>query len=211
MTLGLLATAAAALPPRSADQALLQRVLDEQAVARALPEPSWLEYFWHVLLTAVEAVVQPVLARLGGLPVGGVARALAIAALAVVILLAVGLAVRFLRRRRAAAADPAGASAAPTPEADEAARPAASWRDVLEARLAAGDVAGAVEALWWWLAITVSREPVDASWTTRELLARAGRSDLRALGTGLDRLTYAAARPRPDDVRAFVDRLQAAL
>lgn len=206
-----LAAAAAALPPRAADEALLRRVMDEQAVARALPEPSWLDYLWHLLRTAVEAVLRPVLSRLDGLPVQGLARALAVAALAAVALLAVGLAVRWLRRRRQAVLPGSDARGQAGAAPQDASRPAASWRGAFEERLAAGDVAGAVEALWWWLATAIAREPVDASWTTHELLTRAGRPDLRAIGVGLDRLTYAAARPGADDVRALATRLQAAL
>ena len=33
------------------------------------------------------------------------------------------------------------------------------------------DRGAALDALWWWLATRSSREPVDPSWTTRELLA----------------------------------------
>ena len=35
--------------------------------------------------------------------------------------------------------------------------------------------------------------------------------DLGAFSVALDRLTYAAARPQASDVRAFAERLQAAL
>ncbi|MET0553450.1 MAG: hypothetical protein ABW221_10470 [Vicinamibacteria bacterium] len=210
MTLRLLTAAPAAYGPHAADQQLLARVMEEQAVARALPEPSWMEYLWHVLRTAIEAVLDPLMSRLGGLPVGSIARALAIAFAGAVVLLAVALAVRLLRRRARADA-PAGVPAPAVLPADAGTRPAEDWHAALEARLAGGDVAGALEALWWWLAASVAREPVDGSWTTRELLARAGRPDLRAFSVGLDRLAYAAARPRADEVRAFFDRLRAAL
>jgi hypothetical protein len=212
MMLPLLAAAPAAFAARDADQELLARVMEEQAVARALPEPSWLDYLWHVLRAAVEAVIRPFLSRLDGLPMEGLARALAIGAVAVAAALAVGLAVRFLRRRRRAHETvPGGVAAGDVPCADEGRRPAEAWRAELETRLARGDVASALEALWWWLATTVAREPVDASWTTRELLARAGRPDLGAFSAGLDRLAYAAARPRADEVRGFLERLEAAL
>jgi hypothetical protein len=210
MIVRLLAAAPAALPPRPADQELLARVMAEEAVAHALPEPSWLEYLWHVLKVAIEAVLHPLMSRLSGLPMEGLARALAIGAVAAAVLLAVGLAVRFLRQR-AREEEPGAAPSPPVLPADSGTRPAEDWHAALEARLAGGDVAGALEALWWWLATTVAREPVDASWTTRELLARAGRGDLRAFSVGLDRLAYAAARPQADDVRAFFDRLRAAL
>ena len=53
-----------------------------------------------------------------------------------------------------------------------------AWTLRLEALLAAGDVAGALAALRWWLACGIAAGEVDESWTTRELLERCGRTDL---------------------------------
>jgi hypothetical protein len=200
--------AAAALQAVSADHRLMKRVLEEQAVAQALPAPSWTEYLLHLVRTAVEKLLAPFL---GALPMAGVARWLLVGLAALATLVTIGLVVRALRRRREGtvlAGDPA-TTAAPV-AVDRAADPAA-WRRRLEEHLGRGDIAEALDALWWWLATSVAREPVDPSWTTRELLARAGRSDLRGFSIALDRLAYAAARPQTGDVRAFLDRLQAAL
>jgi len=196
------------MTPTPADQELMRRVLEEQAVARALPPPSWTEYLLHVVRTVLETVLGPLLRHI---PLAGAARVLLIAVLAVAVLALAALVVRALRRRarRASeAAPPAAAGAPPTPA--RAPDPVA-WRTQLDAHLDRGDVAAALDALWWWLATTVVRGAVDPSWTTRELLARAGRTDLGALSGALDRLTYAAARPQPADVRAFAERLEAAL
>jgi hypothetical protein len=85
------------------------------------------------------------------------------------------------------------------------------WRREIDRRLAAGDLEGTLEALWWWFARSVSRDRVDPSWTSHELLARCARPDLTPLARVLDRLLYGQQRPRPDDVRRFVGRIEAAL
>jgi hypothetical protein len=204
----LAAVARAALAPVPADQELMRRVLEEQAVARVLPTPSWSEYLLHVVRTALETVMGPLFRYL---PMAGVARVLLIAVLAVAVLALVALLVRVVRRRARRAAQPDPEAAAGPPPAPPRAPDPAAWRMQLDAHLGRGDVAAALDALWWWLATTVARGAVDPSWTTRELLARAGRTDLGALSGALDRLTYAAARPQPADVRAFALRLEAAL
>jgi hypothetical protein len=198
--------AASALPPLPADQELMRRVLVEQAVVRVPPAPSWSEYLLHVLRTIVETLLAPLLR---GLPMAGLARWILVAVLAVAIVALIALVVRALRRRRPAA--PAVEAAGEAVLAATRALDPAAWRARLDAHLGSGDIAAALDALWWWLAVSVAREPVDPSWTTRELLTRAGRTDLGGFSVALDRLAYAAARPVTADVRAFAERLQAAL
>jgi hypothetical protein len=84
-----------------------------------------------------------------------------------------------------------------------------AWKAEIEARLASGDVAGALEAFWWWLASSLSLESaVDASWTTRELLAKARRRELLGLGARLDVLMYGPRIPSSDDVIACLARFE---
>lgn len=205
----LFAAVPAALPPVPADQELMRRLLEQQGVAQALPPPAWTEYLMHLVRTALERLLEPLFRHL---PAAGLARGLLFFSMAVAVIALGALVVRALARRRrrkpATATEPAAAGAAR--EAARSLGPADFWNR-LDAHLAGGDVAAALEALWWWLAVSVAREPVDPSWTTRELLARAGRGDLGAFSVVLDRLTYAAARPQASDVRAFAERLQAAL
>ena len=54
-------------------------------------------------------------------------------------------------------------------------------------------------------------ERADASWTTRELLVRASRTDLLALAGDLDALMYSSVRPAPSDVTACLERLERVL
>lgn len=87
-------------------------------------------------------------------------------------------------------------------------RPRGDWAGELRRRLAAGNVAGACEALWWWLARALAGDAVEESWTSRELLARTGRRDLAAPVGRLERMTYGAAAPAAADVRGLWNELE---
>ena len=67
------------------------------------------------------------------------------------------------------------------------------------------------EALWWWLAGVLVGDRAEASWTSRELVARAGRRDLLADVRRLDRLMYGAGRRRIEDVRDLWRALRTAV
>lgn len=204
----LLAAAPTAIPPLPADQELMQRLLEEQGVAQALPAPSWSEYLLHLVRTALETLLEPFFRNV---PVAGLAWGLLVFAAAVAGLVLIALVVHGLRRRGRRKTEPVPAAAADAAKAAARGLDPAAWRERLDAYLGSGDVASALDALWWWLATSVVHEPVDPSWTTRELLARAERADLGGFSVALDRLAYAASRPQAADVRAFADRLQAAL
>jgi hypothetical protein len=88
---------------------------------------------------------------------------------------------------------------------------AARWRAELDRRLAGGDAAGALEAAWWWMARTLAGSRVEADWTSRDLLARARREDLRPLARRIEALSYGRRRPAPEDLRELVARLEEAL
>ena len=89
--------------------------------------------------------------------------------------------------------------------------PGADWEGELERRLARGDVPAALEALWWWLAGRLEAPAAEASWTTRELVVRAGRRDLLRLVMPLDRLLYGAGQPSEGEVRGLFASLRGAL
>jgi hypothetical protein len=110
------------------------------------------------------------------------------------------------RRRPSPVARP---EAAPPPPPE--ARDRAAWRTEIDVRLGRGDVPGALEAVWWWFARSVSAAEVDPSWTSHELLLRSGRADLAPVARGLDRLLYGSARPAAEDVRVFLGGLERAL
>lgn len=115
------------------------------------------------------------------------------------------------RRPRAAAPAPVAAAMAPVPPLD-----AAGWRAELDRRLAEGRIPEALEALWWWLARSLAGSQAEPDWTSRDLVARAHRDDLKgdqlgALVRRLDAFAYGPRPPAPDDLRALLGRLEEAL
>lgn len=87
-----------------------------------------------------------------------------------------------------------------------------AWRRRLEERLAAGDLAGALEALWWWFATALELGvAVDPSWTTRELLRRARRPGLSEAAAALDVLMYGPRAATRDDVARTLATLERSL
>jgi hypothetical protein len=194
-----------------ANPALVRRVLEETGVDQTVATPGWSGYaeavaqaafaWLHARFPAAETLSS--LAR-GMAP--GVALAAGIAAVGLLYLLVRSV----LRRRRGRARAPATPEPRPA-VVDEIQRGRSGWRMEMDRRLAAGDVAGALEALWWWFAHSVCPAAVDRSWTSQELLARSGRRDLAAPARALDRLIYGSGRPTADEVRRFLGQLETLL
>lgn len=209
----------AATPPitlahRTADHALLQRLIEQEGIARGTAGPDWADYLVSLAGAALDALgrllspARHLIAGLG-LSMETVTTVLLALLVAVVTALAALGAWRLLRRRRAGL--PAAAAADVAVKLEPAPRDPRAWRALLDERLGAGGIAEALEATWWWLAASVSSGPVDPSWTSRELLVRAGRTDLARWAAALDRMTYGPRRPALDDVRGLVQALEAAV
>jgi hypothetical protein len=204
--------AAPAFAFHSADAKLLDRVLAETEVVRQPPSPSLTGYVgaWN------EAIAHWIVEFFNARP--GVARsivfAVEIAGIAIVVVAVVMLAVilsRRLRPRRAPV-EPTPPGWSRVPAAAAAGRDPSFWKSEIEARLARGDVAGALEALWWWLAASLlPGKRVDTSWTTRELFAQARRPELFSMLATLDVLMYGRGAPSAGAVSACVSRLEGIL
>ncbi|HKI04506.1 MAG TPA: hypothetical protein VKK31_21180 [Thermoanaerobaculia bacterium] len=194
----------------AADRALVERILAETGVDR-VPVPPQASYLGELFRAAQQALLDAILrgGRMLSLPprvLEGIAWGLA----ALAVLLIVRAVVSRLRRRgRAGTVEGDGAVAALGIPA--AARDAAAWRAELERRLAEGRIAEALEALWWWLARSLAGDRVEPDWTSRDLVARARRQDLRDLVRRLDAFTYGPRQPGIDDLRSLVGRLEQAL
>lgn len=224
------ASAGVVLTWHEGDAVLARRVLEETGAATTPAGPQLGDYFADVVVAAVRWILELIARVFSG--AGGIGPIVALAVLvlaaAALVLGVIAMVRRSIRRRRAAA----GTEGSRVTE--EPSRPgprdAAAWRAELEARLARGDVPAALEALWWWLAETLTSDsdpeaarPVDASWTTRDVLARAqasarGRARARARGgelsrlaTELDALMYGRTRPSAPDVAASARRFERAL
>ncbi len=94
---------------------------------------------------------------------------------------------------------------------DEVESAAREWEDELRRHLGRGDVAAATQALWWWLAGRLAADRAEPSWTSRELVVRAGRRDLLADVHRLDRMMYDVRQPSADDIRRLWGDLREAV
>ncbi len=191
-------------PPALADRELLERILRESGVERAVPGPSLLEYVQTISLAFLRWAFER-MAPLAGLFEGRIVELVAWAIVVAATLALLGAALRRLARRARGRAT-AVPTAVPGP-ADDPGRDPAAFRAEVEAHLRGGEVAAALEALWWWLARSLAGPQVDPSWTSREMLARVGRLDLIPLVRDLDRMVYGADGPSVPEVRRLLVRL----
>ena len=172
--------------------------------------PPQASYAAELSLRVQEELTRWLAAALGALGVPAealvpVAWGLAVAAGLALLFLALRL---WLRRRRRAT--PVSAVSAHTIPA-HLERGAAFFRAEIEACLAAGQVAQALAAAWWWLARSLLGQDVAADWTSRELALRSSRRDLIPLLRRLDAFVFGGRAPGSAEVRDLVDRLEGAL
>jgi hypothetical protein len=175
-----------------ADPARLAQVLAQSGVERR-PQPPPGSY----LADVVGAAARWIMAALGrgvmGVP-GWAVRFFAFAVLALALGLAVTAGWRAWRGGRRAASAGANLELSPALPGGEAAWDAAAWRRHRDRALAEGRLAEALRATWWWLARSLAGSRAEPTWTGRDLLAAAGRTDLRPLVAGLDALVYGPQR-----------------
>ncbi len=220
LLLGAAVASMAATPPESpqpaaADRVELAEVVQEAGVATAPASPGWSSYlkdlgvaFVFFLARLFEGFDPQVGPAIVSFSVIG-ARILFLLTAALLGFLLVRWLVRRLRPHEVAG--PSVRTLPGTAAQDAEGRSSDEWAARLEGHLAAGEVAAACEALWWWLARSLLSAPVEASWTSRELLSHAGRNDLKASVRILDRLIYGATEPSPDDVHRLWGELREAL
>jgi hypothetical protein len=204
-------------PPTLApgDRLLLERVLRDSGVEQDPGRPGMADYMLvltRALVERLQRATEP-LAGLLGPHASSFLLATKVFLMAVLGLLLFVL-VRWILSRRTAGRQMPRTSAAPAiarSDREELARGLEAWASELESHLQAGDVRGALKALWWWLARSLCGPDADPSWTSRELLDRARRPDLRSFAAAFDRLVYGRDAPRARDVRDLVGRLRSAL
>ncbi len=191
----------------AADQALLEQALQQGGVVVERPSPSLLEYLGDVLrgiAFAIARAVERIFDMVGGGTTLGVLFAVI---LALALLFLVFVLFRLWRTRPRplpARAEVLPAAATPAPANED-------WEAKVEGHLRRGEINAALEALWWWLASRLKTPAVERSWTTRELVLRAGRRDLLRAVMPFDRLLYAAGTPGADDVRGVQQTLRRAV
>ncbi|HEY7214858.1 MAG TPA: hypothetical protein VIC28_09520 [Thermoanaerobaculia bacterium] len=190
-----------------AERAVLQRVLAESKVQQ-VPEPPQASYLGE-LSGMMQRALMNLLAKgskMLNLP-RPVYQAIALGLAALAVLLLLQLLVPRLRRRKVRRTEGDIAEI----ELPPAARSAAAWRAELERRLGEGHIAEALEALWWWLARSLAAGQAEPAWTSRDLVVRSRREDLRDLVRRLDAFTYGPRRPAVEELRRLVGGLEEAL
>ncbi|MGH9323207.1 MAG: hypothetical protein ACRD3V_25405 [Vicinamibacteria bacterium] len=207
-----LASGAEAQPPseppsgairfETSDRELIQRLARENAVAASVPRrgvTAYLAHLGHRLVMRVMELLRPFSRYARGVG-SAVGRTVVVAALLTAVFLLFVVARFLLRRRRSRRAPNLSTSALPTPEVQLPSWDTARWRQELQDRIDRSDVAGSLEALWWWLARSVLGSRVQDSWTSGDLLSSANRAGLREPVRRLERMMYGSERPSLQEV-----------
>lgn len=197
----------------SADHGLVERVLAETGVEQT-PVPPATSYLGELLRAAQRAMLEALEAGLKRFDVSeAMVRVIVWGLAALAVLLIAWVIFSWWKRRNRGKEEPGVGSVAAL-GVPPARRTAADWRAELDRLLsegAEGRIAEALEALWWWLARSLAGDRAEPDWTSRDLVARARREDMRELVRRLDAFTYGPRPPRVDDLRHLVGRLEEAL
>ncbi len=195
----------------TADSELIERLSRESAVDTAVQRRGVLAYLGdlrHRLVLWFLDLLQPLgrYAEGVGNAIGGTVVVAAV--LTAVLLLFVGL--RYVvRRRRAPLAPASSAIAGSRPHAPS--WDTARWRQELQHRIEESDVAGSLEAVWWWLARSLLGGRVQDFWTSGELLANANRASLKEPVRRLERMMYGTRTPSLEEILDLVQSLEGQL
>jgi hypothetical protein len=201
--------AASGLHFETADRELIERLARENAVETTVPRRgvlAYLEYLRRRLGLWLMDLLEPFGQYANEL--GGAIAKAAFAAAGLTALLLVFLGVRHAVRRRSRLAPDPSRSAIPGPETHAPSWDGARWRQELERRIADADVAGSLEAVWWWLARSLLGSRVQESWTSGDLLSRARGAGLREPLRRLERMMYGTRKPSLEEVHELVRSLE---
>jgi hypothetical protein len=197
----------------TADSELIERLARENAVDTEVPRRGVFAYLGHLghrlAIWFMDLLLQPLgrYAKGVGNAIGGAA--LVAAVLTAVLLLFVGL--RFVFRRRSQHAPNPASSAIPGPAPQLSAWDTARWRQELQHRIEESDVAGSLEAVWWWLARSLLGSRVQDSWTSGDLLSSANRGGLKEPVRRLERMMYGTRTPSLEEILDLVRSLESQL
>jgi hypothetical protein len=193
---------------KAADGEALRRALDLDGVATDLPGPGPIDYVTDLIGALWSRATGWVEERVSEGTLDLLYRVL-VWTLVLTLLWVVGLLVLRLwsLRARPSVASRPGLSVVPVRE-EPSRGPSGSWTE-FEAHIAAGDMAAALEALWWWVARSVAPSGLDEAWTTDELLAATPQPSfgLARSMRNLDRLLYGGRLPESDEVIQLAQRI----
>jgi hypothetical protein len=187
----------------------VERILAETGVERS-PVPPQAGYLAELSQTFWRSVAELMGRAAAALSLSSEAAAWIVGGLLVLVLAVIGwMLLPALRRRRSEPrpAEAAGSGLVPVATTWDS----AAWRAELERCLAEERIGEALRAAWWWLARSIAGPEVEPDWTSRDLLRRTRRRELRDLLRRLDALTFGADRPGLPDVRHLADQIRGAL
>lgn len=193
----------------TADSELVARLERENAVDTAVPRRGVLAYLDH-LRDRLAIWLLDLLRPLGGYAkgVGTAIGGTALIAAILTALLLLFLGVRYLVRRRSRLAPNPSSSAIPGPAPHTLSWDTARWRQELQHRIEGADVAGSLEAVWWWLARSLLGSRVQDSWTSGDLLSSSNRAGLKEPVRRLERMMYGTRTPSLEEVLDLVQSLE---
>jgi hypothetical protein len=186
----------------------VERILAESGVERT-PAPPQAGYLAELSQAFWRSVAELIGRTAKALNLGPEALVWILAVLVGLALAAVGWMLFTLLRRRPKPGQTVAAGSGPAfvPTTWDA----AAWRAELERCLAEERIGEALRAAWWWLARSIAGPEVEPDWTSRDLLRRTRKRELRDLLRRLDVLTFGADRPGLPDVRHLAEQIRGAL
>lgn len=192
----------------AADRARLERIVATENLDTSVPRPSWAQWIVDVGNEVARAFATLIGDNIS--LAGSVVEFLGALLFLIVAVVLGALIWSFWRRRRK---PPSSAEKVATLAGQVQVSSSVDWEVELEKCLARHDIRGALEALWFFLAVGLGQTTVDPSATTRELVLRAEarperRRDLLREIRPLDRMIYGGTKPAADDVRALHQRLR---
>jgi hypothetical protein len=194
-----------ATPVPQAIQAAFERSKASSAAAGA----DWGDYGETLMERFIGNVAETTLpfARMLGVNVDWLSRAVLFLAAAIVILLLARVLLSVWRNRVPAPALPR----APMRPAPAPARSASQRKAEAERFLANGDPRQALTSMWWWFAERALQTTPEAMMTTNDVLVRSRRADLRQRAQTLDRLRFGGTPPSSAEARALLASFESVL
>lgn len=193
----------------AADHELIERLARENVVETTVVRRGVLAYLEH-LRNRLSLWLMDLLEPFGqyAKELGNAIGSAALIAAALTALLLLYLGVRYAFRRTSRPAPDPSSSTIPGPERNVPVWDRARWREELDRRIEESDVAGSLEAVWWWLARSLLGSRVQGSWTSGDLLSSSTGPGLKEPVRRLERMMYGTSAPSLEEVHDLVRSLE---
>ncbi len=186
------------------DNQLIEEIYTQTNLAESQPAPGFGAYAGHLVREALAALFPPLADRVSTFLNLSTWFWLALGAGALVT--AIALLLQGFSQRRVIHSEGKAAEIGVEFEQQPKYSPQ-EWIERHRRAMQAGDLAAALEALWWWVASVLSPPGLDSSWTTRQLTRFAGNDAIRIALRRLDELAFGTASADRSDVVALQSSL----